>query len=107
MALLYSMSGDQENQREEAADFLSSRWTDVLEERPVVELCAALSSSAWTAESFEVLEVEVGIDVRVRFTFEAKGLDRKSKASGDRIIGSALAVIDEYDGVRFIEVGAE
>jgi hypothetical protein len=107
MALLYSISSDQENQLAEATVFLSSRWTEVLEEKPVVDLCESLSSSSWTAESFEVQEVEVGNDVRVRFTFEAKGLDRKSKPSGDRISGSALAVIDEYDGVRFLEVATE
>jgi hypothetical protein len=104
MALMYSISSDLDDQLEEAASFLSSRWNDVLEESPVLELCNALSSSSWTAESFEVEQVEVGGDVRVRFTFQAKGLDKKSKASGDRINGSANAVIDEYDSVKFIEV---
>jgi hypothetical protein len=75
-----------------------------LEEKPVVELRSSLSSSAWTAESFEVVGVEVGKDVRARFTFEAKGLDKKAKASGDRISGSALAVIDKYDRVEFIDI---
>jgi hypothetical protein len=42
-------------------------------------------SLAWIAESFEVLNVEADRTVRVRFAFEAKGLDKKSKPSGDRI----------------------
>jgi hypothetical protein len=104
MALLYSMSSDEDSQRDEAAEFLGPRWSDVLDEAPVAELRSALSSSSWTAEAFEVFGVEVGNDVRVRFTFAAKGLDRKSKASGDRINGSALAVIDEYDSVKYLDV---
>lgn len=104
MALLYSMSADEDDQREEAAEFLSTRWNDVLVELPVLELRNALSSAAWTAESFEVIEVEVGKDVRARFEFDAKGLDLKSKASGDRIHGQAIAVIDEYDRVNYIDV---
>jgi len=104
MALLYSISGDQDSQREEAEEFLSGRWGDVLEEAPVVELRAALSSSSWTAESFEVEEVQVDSHVWVRFNFEIKGLDQKSKASGDRIHGTAVAMIDEYDGIRFTDV---
>jgi hypothetical protein len=47
----------------------------------------------------EVLNVEAGSDVRVRFAFEAKGLDKKSKPGGDRVSGSAVAVIDVYDHV--------
>jgi hypothetical protein len=104
MTLLYSLSNDQDDQREAAADFLSSRWGDVLEQGPVVELCSSLSSSAWTAESFEVLDVEADSNVRVRFTFEAKGLDKKAKPSGDRVSGSAVAVIDVYDHLEFVDV---
>ena len=104
MTLLYSMSSDEDDQREEAASFLASSWSDVLEETPVLELRKALSSSSWTAESFEVQEVQLGDDVRVRFAFEAKGLDAKSKGSGDRIDGSAVAVVDEYDRVRFMDI---
>lgn len=107
MTLMYSISADADDQLEEAAEFLSARWNDVLEEIPVLELRNALSSAAWTAESYEVLEVEVGSEVRARFSFVAKGLDLKSKPSGDRLEGTAVAVIDEYDRVRFtdIEVG--
>ena len=104
MTLLYSMSSNQDDQREEAASFFASSWSDVLEEPPVIELRKALSSSSWTAESFEVQEVQLGDDVRIRFAFEAKGLDAKSKPSGDWINGSAVAVVDEYDRVRFIDV---
>jgi len=104
MALLYSISADPGDQREEAAEFLSDRWSDVLEELPVLELRNALTSAAWTAEGFEITDVEVGDDVRARFEFEAKGLDLKAKPSGDRIYGQALAVIDEYDTIRFIEI---
>jgi hypothetical protein len=104
MSLLYSMSADADSQRDEAEEFLTSRWTDVLEEVPVLELRNALSSSAWTAETFEVLGVELGSDVRARFTFEAKGLDFKSKPSGDRINGTAIAVVDEYNRLRFIDI---
>jgi hypothetical protein len=107
MTLLYSMSSDQDDQREEAASFLANSWSDVLEESPALELRKALSSSSWTAESFEVQEVELGDDVRIRFVFDAKGLDAKSKGSGDRIHGSAVAVVDEYDRVRFIDVEVE
>jgi hypothetical protein len=107
MSLLYSISGDEEDQLEEATTFLTNRWCDVIEDDAVRELCNALSSSAWTAESFEVMDVEVGDKVRVHFTFEAKGLDKKSKASGDRVSGSAVAVIDEYDGIKFVEVEVE
>ena len=59
---------------------------------------------AWIAESFEVLNVEADRIVRVRFAFEAKGLDKKSKPSGDRVSGSAVAVIDVYDHVEFVDV---
>ena len=104
MTLLYSLSNDQDDQREAATEFLSSRWSDVLEEGPVRELCSALSSSAWVAESFEVLNVEADRDVRVHFTFEVKGLDKKSKPSGDRVNGSAVAVIDVYDHVEYVDV---
>ncbi len=104
MALIYSISADPSDQREEAAEFLSNRWSDVLVELPVLELRNALTSAAWTAETFEITDVEVGADVRARFEFEAKGLDLRSKPSGDRIFGQALAVIDEYDKVRFIEI---
>jgi hypothetical protein len=104
MTLLYSISGAADDQREEAAEFLSTRWADVLEEEPVLELRNALSSSSWTAESFDVLDVQVEDQVRAKFTFEAKGLDRKSKASGDRIRGTAIAVVDEYDRLKFIEI---
>lgn len=104
MALLYRLSNDQEDQREAAAEFLSSRWSDVLEAEPVLALCSALSSSAWTAESFEVIDVEADSDVRVRFAFEAKGLDKKARPSGDRVNGSALAVIDVYDHVQFVDI---
>jgi len=99
-----SLSNDQDDQREAATEFLSSRWSDVLEEGPVLALCSALSSSAWTAESFEVLSVEADSNVQVRFAFEAKGLDKKSKPSGDRVNGSAVAVIDVYDHVEFVDV---
>ena len=61
-------------------------------------------SLAWIAESFEVLNVEADRFVRVRFAFEAKGLDKKSKPSGDRVSGSAVAVIDVYDHVEFVDV---
>jgi len=44
MALLYSLSNDQDDQREAATEFLSSRRSDVLEEGPVLALCSALSS---------------------------------------------------------------
>src|SRR3974390_2528409 len=98
------MASDQDDQREEASVFLASSWSDVLEEPPVLDLRKALSSSSWTAVSFEVQEVQLGDDVRIRFTFDAKGLDAKSKASGDRISGSAVAVVDEYDRVRFMDV---
>ena len=104
MVLLYSLSNDQDDQREAATEFLSSRWSDVLEEGPVLALCSALSSSAWIAESFEVLNVEADRNVRVHFAFEAKGLDKKSKPSGDRVSGSAVAVIDVYDHVEFVDV---
>ena len=104
MALLYQLSNDQDDQREAATEFLSNRWSDVLEAEPVVALCSALSSSAWTAESFEVVDVEAASNVRVRFAFEAKGLDKKSKPSGDRVSGSAVAVIDVYDHVEFVDV---
>jgi len=98
------MPSNEDDQREEAASFLASSWSDVLEEPPVLELREALSSTSWTAESFEVQEVQYGDDVRIRFAFDAKGLDAKSKASGDRINGSAVAVVDEYDRMRFIDV---
>ena len=98
------MSSDQDDQCEEAASFLGNSWSDVLEELPVLELRKALSSSSWTAESFEVQEVQLGDEVRIRFAFDAKGLDAKSKASGDRINGTAVAVVDEYDRVRFVDV---
>src|SRR5271166_2989300 len=104
MVLLYSLSNDQDDQCEAATEFLSSRWSDVLEEGPVRALCSALSSSAWIAESFEVLSVEADSNVRVRFAFESKGLDKKSKPSGDRVSGSAVAVIDVYDHVEFVDV---
>jgi hypothetical protein len=104
VTLLYSMSSNEDDQREEAAGFLGDSWSDVLEEPPVLDLRKALSSTSWTAESFEVQEVQLGDDVRIRFAFDAKGLDAKSKASGDRIHGSAVAVVDEYDRVRFIEI---
>jgi hypothetical protein len=104
MSLMYSMSADADAQRDEAEEFLTTRWTDVLEEVPVLELRNALSSASWTAESFEVLGVEVGKDVRARFAFEAKGLDMKSKPSGDRINGAATAVVDEYDRLQFIDI---
>lgn len=61
-------------------------------------------SLACIAESFEVLNVEADRIVRVRFAFEAKGLDKKSKPSGDRVSGSAVAVIDVYDHVEFVDV---
>jgi hypothetical protein len=107
MTLLYSISADADAQREEVEQFLSTRWSDVLEQIPVLELRNALTSAMWTAEGFEVLDVEVGDEVRARFSFEAKGLDLKSKPSGDRISGTATAVIDEYDRLSFcdIEVG--
>ena len=38
MTLLYSMSSDEDDRREEAASFLASSWSDVLEETPVLEL---------------------------------------------------------------------
>ena len=104
MALLYQLSNNQDDQRDAATDFLSSRWSDVLEAEPVVALCSALSSAAWTAESFDVIEVDADRDVRVRFTFESKGLDKKSKPSGDRVSGSALAVIDVYDHVEYVDI---
>lgn len=104
MALLYTLSNNQDDRREAATEFLSSRWSDVLEEGPVRELCTALSSSAWIAESFEVLSVEADRDVRVHFAFEAKGLDKKSKPSGDRVNGSAVAVINVYDHVEYVDV---
>jgi hypothetical protein len=106
MSLFYSISGDTEDQLEEAASFLSNRWSDVIEDDIVRELRDALSSSAWTAESFEVTDVQVDTNVRVHFTFEAKGLDKKSKATGDWISGSATAVVDEYDSVKFVDVEA-
>lgn len=104
MALLYQLSNDQDDQCEAATDFLSSRWSDVLGAKPVLTLCSALSSSAWTAESFEVIDVEAESSVRVRFSFEAKGLDKNSKPSGDRVSGSAVAVIDVYDHVEFVDI---
>jgi len=104
MTLLYTISNDSESQIEEAAEFLSSRWSNVLDEESVQELRDSLSSSSWTAESFEVEDVQVHRHVEVRFRFEVKGLDKKSKPSGDRIHGTALAEIDEYDGVRFSEI---
>ena len=61
-------------------------------------------SLAWIAESFEALNVEADRIVRVRFAFEAKGLDKKSKPSGDRVSGSAVVVIDVYDHVEFVDV---
>jgi len=61
-------------------------------------------SLAWIAESFEILNGEADRIVRVRVAFEAKGLDKKSKPSGDRIGGSAVVVIDVYDHVEFVDV---
>lgn len=104
MVLLYSLSSDQDDQCEAATEFLSSRWSDVLAEGPVRTMCSALSSSAWIAESFEVLSVEADKRVRVHFAFEVKGLDKKSKPSGDRVNGSAVAVIDVYDHVEYVDV---
>lgn len=104
MALLYSISADPDDQREEVEAFLNFRWSDVLEQVPVLELRNELTSAAWTAESFEVLEVEVDDVIRARFSFEAKGLDLKSKPSGDRIDGTATAVIDEYDRIQFLDI---
>jgi hypothetical protein len=98
------MSSDEDSQLQEAADFLAVRWSDVLDEEPVAELRSALSSSSWTAESFDVLDVRVDNRVRVHFSFDAKGLDRRSKASGDRIHGTAVAVIDEYDTVKYVDI---
>jgi len=63
-------------------------------------------SLAWIAGSFEVLNVEADRIVRIRFAFEAKGLDKKSKPSGDRVSGSAVVVIDVYVHVEFVDVEA-
>ena len=104
MSLLYSMSSNQDDQCEEAAALPCQLLERCPGGTPGPRARKALSSSSWTAESFEVQEVQLGDDVRIRFTFDAKGLDAKSKGSGDRINGSAVAVVDEYDRVSFIDV---
>jgi hypothetical protein len=101
------ISGNQDDQREEVAKFLYDRWSKVLDEEPVFSLSSESDSAAWTGERFKIEEVKVGADIRARFSFVAKGLDEKSGLTGEEISGSAVAVIDDFDNVEFVEVEAE
>lgn len=107
MPLRDYLPGDQNDQRDEVAKFLHDRWSDVLDEEPVLALISASDSASWTGDRFEIKEVEVGSDIRARMSFLAKGLDEELSPTGERITGSAVVVIDDYDNVQFVDVEAE
>lgn len=101
------ISSNQDDQRDEVAKFLYDRWSEVLDEEPVLSLREESDSASWTGDHFKVEEVEVDEDIRARFTFVAKGLDEKSASTGEEISGAAVAVIDDYDNVGFVEIEAK
>jgi|GEM_PF-1378658 len=108
MPLKDYISGNEEDQISEVADYLSHRWSDVLDEELVLNLRSEMDSPTWTGHRFEVQEVKVGTDdIRARFTFVAKGLDDQLRGTGEEIYASAVAVIDEYDGLTFTNIEAE
>jgi hypothetical protein len=107
MPLQDYISGNEDDQREEVAKFLYDLWTDVLDEEPVLGLRFESDSPRWTGHRFEIREVKVGTDIRARFSFVATGLNEKSGLTGEEITGSAVAVIDEYDNVEYIEIEEE
>lgn len=78
-----------------------------MEEESVLNLRFELDSPIWTGYKYEIREVEAGKEIRARFRFVAKGLDENSKPTGEEITGSAVAVIDDFDNVEFVEVEAE
>ncbi len=107
MPLQDYISGNQDDQREDVAKFLYDRWSEVLDEEPIFSLRSESDSASWTGDRFKIGEVQVGADIRARFSFVAKGLDERSGPTGEEISGSAVAVIDDFDNVEFVEVEAE
>lgn len=100
----YISRGD--DRQVEVARFLSDRWQDILDEEPVFGLRVESGLPTWAGDRFEVREVRVGDDIRAQISFRAKGYDERSNPTGDEITGSAVAVIDEYDNVEFVDVTA-
>jgi hypothetical protein len=107
MPLQDYISPGEDDRRREIAEVLESRWSDVLDEAPVSDLQETLDTRVWYAKSFTVEESEVGHPIKARFSFVAEGLDEADRPTGEVITGSAVALIDEYDGVEFTDVTAE
>jgi hypothetical protein len=107
MPLADYISGNDDDRLNDVSAFLSGRWQEVIDEEPVFTLRTDSESPVWTCESFEVHKVKVGPVIEAAFAFKARGLDDKSRYTGEKISGSALVLIDDYDTVEFTEVSAE
>jgi hypothetical protein len=107
MPLQDYISADEDERQGQVAEFLQERWHDVLDEDPVSDLQASLESRSWFAKSFNVGDSEVGEPIKARFSFVVEGLDDANRSTGEVIIGSAVAEIDEFDNVVFTDVEAE
>jgi hypothetical protein len=107
MPLQDYISGNQDDQRDEVATFLFDRWQEVLDEEPVFRLRCELESPVWTGDRFEIGDVEVGTEIRAQLSFVAKGLDEKSRLTGEKVTGSAVVIIDQFDGLSFTNVEVE
>jgi hypothetical protein len=107
MPLADYISVDDDDRLDEVETFLTNRWQEVIGEEPISTLRTKLESPVWIGDTFQVHEVKVGPVIEASFTFKFKGLDDKSRNTGKAISGSALALIDEFDTVEFIEVSAE
>lgn len=84
-----------------------NRWHDILEEEPVFSRRTDSEPPTWAGHTCEVRRVVVGEDdIRAHFSFVAKGVDENSHATEDEITGSAVAAIDERDGVEFHDIEA-
>ena len=45
--------------------------------------------------------------IEVRFSFKATGYDENKRETGEVLVGTAKASIDEYDNVEFSDIEAE
>jgi hypothetical protein len=103
MPLLDYLSGGEDDQRSEIEEFLSNRWSDVMDEEPVSKVQKTGESCGWFMQGFSVLSHKVeGQDrIEVALSFKATGYDENQKQTDECIERTATAGIDEYDNVEF------
>ncbi|HTU18649.1 MAG TPA: hypothetical protein VMG10_11360 [Gemmataceae bacterium] len=82
---------------------------EILDSEVFARTIAVTNASGWGMDDYEVQRIDLGEEACiVRLTYSASGEQAENKAySGDRVTGTAEAVIDSHGAVEYREITAE